>query len=89
MEWAVDRHQTRFESLRYTRTMQKIATKVFIAASVVFGVVGIVYWITVPIDDTPSSDLNNFLFRLLGITATVILASFALSVASKYLTNGD
>ena len=69
--------------------MQKIATKVFIAASVVFGVLGSVFWITVPRNDGPGSDLNHTLLVLLGITVSVILSSFALSVAGKYLINDD
>lgn len=69
--------------------MQKVATKVFIAASVVFGVLGIAFWITAPRNNDTSSDLNHTLLVLLGITASVVLSSFALSLAGKYLVNDD
>ena len=69
--------------------MQKIATKVFIASSIIFGVLGILFWITVPQGDDSSSDLHQMLLILLGITVSVILSSFALSVAGKYLSEGD
>lgn len=58
--------------------MQKIATIVFICASVVFGILGILIVLTQPED-------NDLLPKLLFITVFVILPSFALSVAGKYL----
>jgi len=58
--------------------MQKIATRVFICASIVFGVLGIAVVLTQPKDDSVPS-------KLLFITVFVILPSFALSVAGKYL----
>ena len=68
--------------------MQRIATKVFIGASLAFGVVGILVVLTLPpegVGNVPS-DLNQFLARLLQLTVMVILPSFALSVAGKYLS---
>ena len=65
--------------------MQKLATKAFIAASVVFGILGIAFWITIPRNDDTASNLNHTLGVLLGITVSVILSSFAVSVAGKYL----
>lgn len=65
--------------------MQKIATRIFIIASVVFGVVGFVMVLTLPKDGEPSSDLNMLLSRVLMATVFIILPSFALSVAGKYL----
>ena len=65
--------------------MQKIATRVFIGASIVFGVVGILLVLTLPGDGGKSSGLNTVLSRLLFVTVFIILPSFALSVASKYL----
>ncbi len=41
--------------------------------------------ITSPVGSEKSSDLNNILEKLLMITVFIILPSFALSVASKYL----
>ena len=58
--------------------MQKIATRIFIYASVVFGILGILAVITEPEDGEP-------LTKLILITVFVILPSFALSVAGKYL----
>ena len=60
--------------------MQKIATKVFIITSVVFGVLGITVVITEPKDE-------SLLSKLLFATVFVILSSFALSVAGKYLAD--
>jgi hypothetical protein len=65
--------------------MQKIATKVFVYASVVFGVLGLLIVLTAPDNDADATDLNKLLMRLLMATVFVILPSFALSVASKYL----
>ena len=58
--------------------MQKIATRVFIYASVAFGIIGVLTVLTQPKD-------NTILFRLLFITVFIILPSFALSIAGKYL----
>jgi hypothetical protein len=68
--------------------MQKIATKIFIFASVVFGVVGILFILTLSDQgDANASDLNKFLQKLLFISVFVILPAFALSVAGKYLNS--
>lgn len=58
--------------------MQKIATRIFIYASVAFGLLGILVVLTQPDDD---AILSKFLF----VTVFIILPSFALSVAGKYL----
>ena len=67
--------------------MQKIATRVFIYSSLVFGVTGILLVLTLPgpgtSDDSPG--INLIFSRILFATVFVILPSFALSVASKYL----
>ena len=63
----------------YTVYMQKIATYVFIYASLAFGVLGIAVVITQPDSD------NALLSKLLMSTVFIILPSFALSVAGKYL----
>lgn len=65
--------------------MQKIATRVFIYSSLVFGVLGILMVLTSPGSDENSSDFNIVVMKLLMATVFVILPSFALSVASKYL----
>ena len=58
--------------------MQEIATKTFIVSSVVFGILGIINILVEPED-------GSVLFKLLFCTVFVILPSFALSVAGKYL----
>lgn len=66
--------------------MQKIATRVFICASLAFGIIGIAMVLALPGKDQPSSDLNILLTKLLMTCVFVILPSFALSVAGKYLS---
>lgn len=62
--------------------MQKAATKVFVWASIAFGIVGLLMVVTT----SPQSDgPNAVLIKLLFTTVIVILTSFALSVAGKYL----
>lgn len=65
--------------------MQKIATRVFIYASIAFGIVGILVVLTGSGPDKQDSALSEVLIRLLFITVFIILPSFALSIASKYL----
>jgi hypothetical protein len=67
--------------------MQKIATRIFIYASIVFGVLGIVVVLTSSGPDKPDSPLSEVLIKLLAITVFVILSSFALSIAGKYLND--
>lgn len=62
------------------QTMQKLATRIFIGASVVFGILGILVVLLQPED-------GSVLSRLLMATVFVILPSFALSVAGKYLNS--
>lgn len=65
--------------------MQTIATRVFIYASVIFGILGILVVLTASGPDRPDSALNQVLIRLLIADVFIILPSFALSVAGKYL----
>lgn len=65
--------------------MQKIATRIFIYASIIFGVLGILVVLTSSGPDKPDSVLSETLIKLLVITVFIILPSFALSVAGKYL----
>lgn len=65
--------------------MQKIATRVFIYASIAFGIVGMLIVLTASGPDQPDSTLSQFLIRLLFATVFIILPSFALSIAGKYL----
>jgi hypothetical protein len=65
--------------------MQKIATQTFIYSSIVFGVIGILVVLTGSGPDQADSRISEVLIRLLFATVFVILPSFALSVAGKYL----
>ena len=67
--------------------MQKIATKIFIYASIIFGIIGILVVLTGSGPDKPDSNVSQILIRLLFITVFVILPSFALSAAGKYLSD--
>ena len=66
--------------------MQKVATRVFVYASVTFGVIGILAVLTGSAGpDKPDSGLSELLMKLLIINVFIILPAFALSVAGKYL----
>ena len=65
--------------------MQKIATRVFIYASISFGIIGILLVLTASGPDQPDTTTNQILIRLLFINVFIILPSFALSIAGKYL----
>lgn len=65
--------------------MQRIATKLFVYASVAFGLIGILIVLTAGGPDQPDSDLTKLLMKMLFFCVFIILPSFALSVASKYL----
>ncbi|HBH77927.1 TPA: hypothetical protein DDX46_04255 [Candidatus Saccharibacteria bacterium] len=65
--------------------MQKIATRVFIYSSILFGVLGILVVLTGSGPDKQDSAISEILIRLLFITVFIILPSFALSIAGKYL----
>ncbi|MBI1856644.1 hypothetical protein HY003_03800 [Candidatus Saccharibacteria bacterium] len=65
--------------------MQKIATKVFICASVLFGILGIFMAMSGIDPDNNGSTLQQIVGKLFLSTIFVILPSFALSIAGKYL----
>ena len=65
--------------------MQKIATRIFVCASIAFGIIGISIVLLLPDGLASESILGVILTRLLFVTVFIILPSFALSVASKYL----
>ena len=67
--------------------MQKIATRIFIYSSIVFGIIGILVVITGSGTNAPDSNISLVLVRLLFMTVFIILPSFALSVAGKYLSD--
>lgn len=66
--------------------MQKIATRIFIYASITFGIIGILVVLTASGGpDKPDSNVSQILIRLLFINVFIILPAFALSIAGKYL----
>jgi hypothetical protein len=67
--------------------MQKIATRIFIYASLVFGFLGVFMVLTGTDPNENSSGFNLVITKLFISTIFVILTSFALSVAGKYLNN--
>ena len=67
--------------------MQKIATRIFIYSSIVFGIIGILMILSGASNAGEMSNFNKILHNILLITVCVILPSFALSVAGKYLNN--
>ena len=67
------------------RDMQRIATLVFIAASVLFGIFGIIGVVT----SFEGEGDPTLIEKLLLATGFVVLSSFALSVAGKYLRDDD
>lgn len=66
--------------------MQKIATRVFIYASLAFGVLGIGMILFEFGPDKQDTGFNLLLTKLFMSSIFVILTSFALSVAGKYLS---
>lgn len=67
--------------------MQKIATRVFIYASLSFGVTGVLVVLTASGPDKPDSAISEFLIKLLFLNVFIILPAFALSIAGKYLSD--
>jgi hypothetical protein len=65
--------------------MQRIATKVFLYASITFGIIGILVVLTASGPDRSDSNFSQILIKLLFINVFIILPAFALSVAGKYL----
>ena len=64
--------------------MQKIATRAFIYSSIAFGIIGILLVLS---NKGDNSEPNKILMKLLLTTVFIILPSFALSLAGKYLNN--
>jgi hypothetical protein len=67
--------------------MQKIATRIFIYSSIAFGIIGIVMILVGGPDGNSNIFLNQILHELLLATVCIILPSFALSIAGKYLSD--
>lgn len=67
--------------------MQKLATRVFIGASLTFGILGIIMVLTGLEPDEKNTGIELVITKLFMVTIFVILSSFALSVANKYLSS--
>jgi hypothetical membrane protein len=65
--------------------MQKIATRIFIYSSITFGILGIIMVLTGMDPDENATGLELVITKLFMVTVFIILPSFALSVAAKYL----
>jgi hypothetical protein len=65
--------------------MQKMATRVFITSSIIFGILGILIVLTGTGPDKDATGYKLVLSKLFMVNIFVILTSFALSVAGKYL----
>jgi hypothetical protein len=65
--------------------MQNITTRVFIGASLLFGALGVTFAFTGIEPDSTGSGVEAFLSKVFMATVFVILSSFALSIAGKYL----
>jgi hypothetical protein len=65
--------------------MQKIATKVFIYTSILFGVLGVTMILGGFEPDDHNKGFELIVTKLFMASVFVILSSFALSVAGKYL----
>lgn len=68
--------------------MQRTATRIFVVASVAFGIIGSLFFLTL-IDGDVESTLSQAVFALWGVSGSVVLASFGVSVAGKYLSVKD
>lgn len=65
--------------------MQKIAVRTFIGASVTFGVLGIIMVLADFDPDERNTGFELVITKLFMVSVFVILTSFAISVAGKYL----
>ncbi len=61
---------------------QQLATKVFITASLLFGLTGIIIMLVTAPDKEPAA----WLAKLLGSLGFLVLSSFGVSVGFKYLS---
>lgn len=63
------------------KNIQEIATKVFITASVLFGLTGVVAILSSQGDEDPAA----WLMKLVAVWGFTVLSSFGVSVGYKYL----
>ncbi len=65
--------------------MQKYATRLFVYSSISFGIFGVLLVLTLPSEGSDNDEPSNIIFKLLLTSGFIVLTSFALSVAGKYL----
>lgn len=65
--------------------MQKIATRIFIVSSITFGVLGLTMVLFVVDQANEGSTFGMVVSKLFMANIFIILTSFALSIAGKYL----
>lgn len=65
--------------------MQRMATQVFVVSSIAFGVIGAVFFLVVFATGWPDS-IGEVVFAIWGVSGCVVLSSFGVSVAGKYLS---
>jgi len=69
------------------KNMQNITTKVFVYASLTFGVLGVIMVLSGMEPDEKNTGIELVIGKLFQVSVFVILTPFALSVASKYLNS--
>lgn len=65
--------------------MQKTATKVFVYSSILFGILGVIMVLTGMDPDENNVGFELVVTKLFMASIFIILSSFALSIAGKYL----
>lgn len=65
------------------KEMQRLATRVFITASILFGTLGVIAMLSTTNDDDPPV----WLMKILGACGFIVLSSFGVSVGLKYLSD--
>ena len=65
------------------KQMQEIASRVFITASVCFGIFGTILILS----SDGSQDPPDWMFKVMAVTVFTILSSFGVSVGLKYLSD--
>lgn len=65
--------------------MQKISTRIFIYASIAFGIFGL--GLVIFGEQNDNDPVNQFFMKLIMACVFTILPSFALSIAGKYLSD--
>jgi len=65
------------------KQMQEISTKIFIIASITFGLYGVILIFS----SDGKQDPPDWMFKIMAVIVFTILSSFGVSVGLKYLTD--